>query len=152
MTTQLSFAIEPGHDVTAPTNFEDIATDLFAHILPDQPVALTPLLKRRTLNNAIQANGKVTHVLTIDVCTRASFNALILHIFGDFLTDSAEVTLISIDETGNYGGFNATVSKPVAGQDYEISEGGFIRNLRLTFFDTQVNGGFSVGFSLGFRV
>src|SRR5687767_8041149 len=115
--TVLYFAIEPGHDVTAPTNVETLTTNP-PHVLEDQPIPLTGPIKRRTLNHAVQANGAIVHAWVFDVLTRAEFNALIVHVFGDFLTESAEVTIIGIDETGNYGGFNTTVNKPIAGQDY----------------------------------
>lgn len=50
--------------------------------------------------------------------TQDDFNALILFLFLDFTTSYADVTIITLDETGHYARFNAVAHKPHPKDDY----------------------------------
>lgn len=149
---RFSFAIAEGFDAAgALVNVESIVTRA-PHVLPDQLATFTGPVKRRTLDHAVQRNGTATVTWQWDVMSPADFNALILAIFGGFTAASAFVTIVTLDEMGNYTTFNAVVDKPHPGADYRLSEGGWIRDLRLMFTLDGTTGGFSAGFSFGFEV
>lgn len=97
--------------------------------------------------------GRVYDRMHWDVMSQTDFNSLMVAVFGNFTTDHADVTYITIDEAGQFSMFTGSADKPHPGEDYEDQGNGLDkRNLTLTIARYSVAGAFTLGFSLGFTV
>lgn len=148
---ECSFCLAPGWDDPAPPNVETVVPHP-PHILPDQRVPYLGPVVTRLGSRHTRRDGLIAHAWTWDFLRPGEFNALMSYVFSSRQTASANVTIITIDEENNYTTFNAIAEKPHPGEHYRISEGGWIRDLKLPFVIVSSTGGFDAGFDSGFEV
>lgn len=149
--TLMSFAISNGSNIPSPANIETLVTHP-PTTLPDQQAAFLGGVETILASGASRRDGRIDHVWTWDMMSRTDFNTLMTFLFGGRLTNSAAVSIITLDEEGNYTAFNARVHKPHPGTEYSASPGDWIRDLRLRFTGLVTYGSFSSDFSLDFEV
>lgn len=148
-----SFAYGSGFAASPPlTNIESAVSD------PPfvEPEDLVPLLigdiRRQMADRSIQVNGVSLIFWRWEYMSQADLNALILALFGDFATGSAQMTIFTLTEQGVYASFNATVERPRPGEHYDQSEYGWIQNLAMPIYVESTQGAFTSGFTEGFEV
>ena len=120
---ECSFAIAVGHDAASPANVETIVSEP-PHVMPAQLASYSGPVKRMLRSGATRRDGFISHRWTWDYMSRTDFNALITALFGGFTVSSAAVTIVTLNEAGNYAAFNAYVDKPVPDEDYRIADAG----------------------------
>lgn len=114
-------------------NVEDIV-GLPPHVLPNQAVPLTRPNARRTLSGAVVRNGAIATPLQWDVLRQRALRDLIALYWPDGEA-SAPLYASWLDETGRYSPFAVVVSRPQAGEDYEMTDSVWARAIRLPAFN-----------------
>lgn len=108
--------------------------DIPPHILDEGPAPLLGPVLIRLASGATRRDGFISHVWRFDLATRDDFNTLIYNITGaHFTTQSRQVYLSTIDETGHYSPFLAYVERPYPQEGYRLRNGGFIDALVVRF-------------------
>ena len=134
------------------TNIEDVVSD------PPfvEPEDLVPLLigdvRRQMADRSIQMNGASLIFWRWEYMSQADLNNLILTLFGDFVTASVQMTILTLTEQGVFASFNVTIERPLPGVHYDQSQFTWIQNLAMPIYVESTQGAFTSGFTLGFEV
>lgn len=146
--TIYDYAIAAGWDATSLTNVESIVT--YAPI--GKPIPLGSV-RRTTLNQQAQTNGTKTITWSWAAMSKADFQALVTFIWGDFYTESANMTIDTRNRGEAFERGNVVAILPVEGEDYQRRDHGSVEDLTITLRDFQpLTGGneFDFAFSLDF--
>lgn len=145
------YAIEPGTDVAAPTLITDLITDN-PTTNPDQLAPYMGPVRRVALDQSVTFNGTININWTWGGITFADFLILVNHVWGGHTVGSIPVTIYSRDVNNIFQRYNAVAVYPYPGQ-YQREFGGVLTNFSFQLRNLrQATGGFSNGFSFGFRV
>lgn len=125
---QYAYKYAVGFDQSSLTNVEST--------IPYAPTSKpTPLgsVKRRTLNQHSQWNGTREIKWFWGALSNANFETLINALFGNFTTESRELTIDSRGRDYSMHRYNVVAETPVEGQDYTIRQHGDVEGLTITF-------------------
>lgn len=114
-------------------NVETI-TGYAPYVLPTQTIPLQGPVARRVLSGAVVRAGAVVVPMQWDVMTLAALRAL-LTTYWSYSTASASLYATWLDETGHYSPFAVTVSRPYPGDDYQINDQTWARQISLTAYN-----------------
>lgn len=143
------YAYARGFDQTSLANMEDA----FGRY-PQAKVIPLGSVRRQTLDHNVQTNGNIRIEWTFGPMRKADFQALIIGLFDDWVTENSDLTIDTRgpDEVMHRG--NVVAHRPIEGTDYTRQAGGDVDDLKLTmdgWEEIDGGGGFSTGFSLGFE-
>lgn len=113
-----NYAIAAGFDQTALDNIEDVCTTA-----PTSQPLKWGGVKRRTLDRKTQYNGTRTALWKFDAITRTDFDTLLTYL-GDVTLGSAPVTICTRNELDGWSIYNAYMTNPLSGEDWERAVGG----------------------------
>lgn len=122
-----------GASLAALANVETI-TEYAPHVLPAQLIPLQGPAARRVLSGAVVRNGAVTLPMQWDVMRLSALRALLTTYWG-YTTASASLYASWIDETGHYSPFAVTVSRPYPGDDYQVNDQVWARQISLSAYN-----------------
>jgi hypothetical protein len=122
-----------GTTLAALANVETI-TEYAPHVLPTQVIPLQGPAARRVLSGAVVRAGAVTMPMQWDVMKLSALRTL-LTTYWSYTTASANLYASWLDETGNYSPFAVTVSRPYPGDDYQINDQTWARQISLTAYN-----------------
>lgn len=125
-----------GASLAALANVESI-TEYAPHVLPSQVIPLQGPVVRRSLSGAVVRNGAVTIPMQWDIMKLSALRTLLTTYWG-YSTASASLYASWLDETGNYSPFSVTVSRPYPGEDYQINDQIWARQINLTAFNWRL--------------
>lgn len=143
------YALAVGHDQTTLTNIEDIISDAPV----GKPIPLGSV-RRLTLDNHVQTNGTKIVTWFFKAMSFTDFDALISYIWGDYETETANLTVDTRGRDNVFHRGNVVALLPVEGEDYQRRDHGSVEDLTITlrqFEEVGNGGGFSTGFTLGFE-
>ncbi len=143
------YALATGHDATSLTNIETIITTAPV----GKPIPLGSV-RRLTLNNKVQTNGTKIVQWFWGAMSFTDFDTLITYIFGDYDTETANMTIDTRGRDNVMHRGNVVALLPIEGEDYKRRDHGNVEELTITFRQFEEvggGGGFSTGFSLGFE-
>lgn len=122
-----------GTSLAALANVETI-TEYAPHVLPTQVIPLQGPTTRRVLSGAVVRNGAVGMSMQWDVMKLSALRTL-LTTYWSYSTASANLYASWTDETGHYSPFSVTVSRPYPGDDYQINDQTWARQVNLTAYN-----------------
>lgn len=122
-----------GTSLAALANVE-VLTGYAPHVLPTQTIPLQGPAVRRVLSGAVVRNGAVIVPMQWDIMTLSALRTLLTTYWG-YDTASASLYASWLDETGHYSPFAVTVSRPYPGDDYQINDQTWARQISLTAYN-----------------
>jgi hypothetical protein len=122
-----------GTTLAALANVETI-TEYAPHVLPTQVIPLQGPAARRVLSGAVVRAGAVVMPMQWDVMKLSALRSL-LTTYWSYSTASANLYASWLDETGHYSPFSVTVSRPYPGDDYQINDQTWAKQISLTAYN-----------------
>jgi hypothetical protein len=122
-----------GTTLAALANVETI-TEYAPHVLPSQTIPLQGPVARRVLSGAVARNGAVVMPMQWDIMKLSALRSL-LTTYWSYTTASASLYASWLDETGHYSPFAVTVSRPYPGDDYQINDQTWAKQISLTAYN-----------------
>lgn len=126
---------------TTLANMANVETwiDVPPNILENGPAPLLGGTLTTLASGATRRDGFASHTWTLDVESRAQYDAFILNATGAHYTaQSRGVYISTIDETGHYSPFFAYISRPYPRESVRVTVGGWLRDIGVLFTNLQL--------------
>lgn len=109
------------------------------NVLEQQPAPLLGGTLTALANGATRRDGFASHTWTLDLASRAHYDAFLLAATGAHYTaQSRGVYISTIDETGHYSPFFAYISRPYPRETMRVTFGGWLRDIGVVFTGLQL--------------
>jgi hypothetical protein len=111
--------------------------DIPAHVLEEGVAALAGPVRTELMNAATRRDGFVPHAWRFDFESLAQFRTLVYQITGAFFTtQSRQVYISTIDESGYYSPFQCYVEKPYPQEHFRMQQ--WVRDIIVPFDDVTL--------------
>src|SRR5690606_35461568 len=107
-------------------------------LVPGGRIPLMPPIARRTLDNAVQRNGKVQKPIYWNALRLTSIEAMIAAWWGDYSVASADLYAVWVDESKHYSPFRVVLERPVADEHYTDMNETFAENILIPGYDWRL--------------